>query len=108
RATFSGRRCNTSPDEMDRDELGRPTDPACRDLNAGSFHISVTGLLGRGANFLFEGAGDKRFPAFVIDHNYDWEVWNFPLVRYELDEQVEITEEQANQLVGASGSDYRF
>lgn len=108
KATFSGRRCNTAPDEVERDEFGRPTDPACRDLNAGSFHIGVTGLLGRGANFLFEGAGDKQFPAFVIDHNYDWEVWNFPLVRYQLDEQAEITEEQANQLVGAAGSDYQF
>ncbi|MBT8494799.1 MAG: hypothetical protein KJO07_17210, partial [Deltaproteobacteria bacterium] len=30
-ATFTGRRCNTRPDEIETDDFGRPTDPACRD-----------------------------------------------------------------------------
>ena len=106
-ATFSGRRCNTEPDEMERDEFGRPTETACRDLNAGSFLIGVQGLLGRGANYLFDTSMEGK-PAFVIDHNYDHEIWNFPLVRYQIVSQEEVTEEEAQALVGATGSNYQF
>lgn len=106
-ATFTGRRCNTAPDEIERDEFGRPTDVACRDLNPGSFHVAITSLLGRGVRSLV-GGGEQARPAFVIDHNYDHEVWNFPIIRYEILEQVDVTEQQANALVGANGSDYRF
>lgn len=109
KATFTGRRCNSSPDDMSRDEYGRPTEAACRDLNPGSFHIGVVGLLNRGATPLFETDGlTVNHPAFVIDHNYDWEVWNFPLTDYEILEQEEITEQRAQELVGATGSDYTF
>lgn len=106
-ATFAGRRCNTDPDKIERDEFGRPKDPACRDLNAGSFHIGVTGLLSRGAKHLGTGEANRK-PAFVIDHNYDWEVWNFPLVRYEILEQEEIDEAKAASLVGAQNADYKW
>ncbi|HLU65651.1 MAG TPA: hypothetical protein VKZ63_05220, partial [Kofleriaceae bacterium] len=82
-ATFTGRRCDTRPDEIERDEYGRPTDSSCRDLNPGSLHVAMTGLLGRGARNLVTGEQDRR-PAFVIDHNYDHEVWNFPLVKFEI------------------------
>lgn len=107
RATFSGRRCNTQPDDIERDEHGRPTDPACRDLNAASFHVALTGMFSRGARHLVTGE-EGRFPAFVIDHNYDHEVWNFPVYRYEIHSQEEITQEQANAAVGAENPDYQF
>lgn len=106
-ATFSGRRCNTSPDEIERDADGRPTDVACRDLNAGSFHTAIVGLFGRGARNLVTDAPNAR-PAFIIDHNYDHEIWNFPVVRYEIVEQADVTEAQAQDLVGAIGSDYQW
>ncbi|RMH44993.1 MAG: hypothetical protein D6689_01000 [Deltaproteobacteria bacterium] len=107
-ATFSGRRCNKDPDEIERDEYGRPVDVECRDLNAGSLHIAVTGLLGRGADYLFPVEGGLSRPAFVIDHNWDWEVWNFPLVKFKIDQQEEISKEKANELIGANGSRYEF
>jgi hypothetical protein len=44
----------------------------------------------------------------VIDHNYDYEVWNFPVVRFELIEQEDVTEQAAHELVGATGIDYAF
>jgi hypothetical protein len=47
-------------------------------------------------------------PAFVIDHNWDWEVWNFPLVKFEILEQKEISAEDANKAIGATGSGYKF
>lgn len=106
-ATFSGRRCNTAPDEIEKDEFGRPTDPACRDLNPASLHTTVTGLFSRGARNLVTNEEDRR-PAFVIDHNFDYEVWNFPLVKYEIRSSTDLTEAQAIEAVGATGSDYQF
>lgn len=106
-ATFSGRRCNTRPDEIERDEFGRPTEVACRDLNPGSFHVAITGMLGRGARELATGTPDAR-PAFIIDHNWDYQVWNFPIVSYDISAQEDISADRANELVGAAGSDYEF
>lgn len=106
-ATFSGRRCNTSPDDITRDGDGRPTDVACRDLNPGSFHTAIVGMFGRGARNLVTGETGGR-PAFVIDHNWDHEIWNFPIVGYEILEQADVTEAQAQDLVGAAGSDYQW
>ena len=106
-ATVSGLRCNTMPDEMERDEYGRPVDPACRDLNPGSFHAALVGFFNRGARHLVTGEQEAR-PAFIIDHAYDHEVWNFPVYRYEIIEDVPVTADQANALVGANGSSYVF
>lgn len=106
-ATFTGRRCEQAPDDMERDEHGRPTDPACRDMNPGSVHIALTGLLGKGAKNLVTGEANKR-PAFVIDHNYDFEIWNFPLVKFQIRSAKEITLAEANTLIGATGSTYKF
>lgn len=105
-ATFAGRRCNTDPENIERDEYGRPKDVACRDLNAGSWHIGVVGLLNRGADHFVTSQAAK--PAFVIDHNWDWEVWNFPLVKYEVLEDVEVTKDEAAKLVGNANGDYVF
>jgi hypothetical protein len=106
-ATFSGRRCNTRPDEIERDEFGRPTEVACRDLNPGSFHVAIVGMLGRGARNLATGETDGR-PAFVIDHNWDHEIWNFPIVSYRIDSQQDVSEEEASRLVGAQSPDYQW
>jgi hypothetical protein len=106
-ATFSGRRCNTRPDEIARDEFGRPTEVACRDLNPGSFHTAIVGMLGRGARNLATGETGGR-PAFVIDHNWDHEIWNFPIVSYRINSQADVTEEEASRLVGATSPDYRW
>ncbi len=106
-ATFTGRRCETRPDKIERDSFGRPTDPKCRDLNAGALHIAMVGLLGKGAKNLITNEENKK-PAFVIDHNYDHEVWNFPLVKFEIRSQEVVSKERANELIGATGSTYTF
>ncbi len=106
-ATFSGRRCNTAPDEIVRDADGRPTDVACRDLNPGSFHTAIVGMFGRGARNLVTNETGGR-PAFIIDHNHDNEIWNFPIVSYEITEQADVTEAQAQDLVGTNGADYQW
>jgi hypothetical protein len=107
KATFTGRRCEEAPDDMERDEYGRPTNPACRDMNAGTVHIALSGLLGKGARNLVTNEPNKR-PAFVIDHNYDFEIWNFPLVKFQIRSAKEITLEEANRHIGANGSTYKF
>ncbi|MEM6991109.1 MAG: pre-peptidase C-terminal domain-containing protein [Myxococcota bacterium] len=106
-ATFSGSRCNTTPDEIERDEHGRPTDPECRDLNPGSFHAAITGMMARGADELVEGMPDIERPAFIIDHNWDHEIWNFPVVAFDVNSTDEVTAEEAQALVGGEGA-YQF
>ncbi|MCB9555666.1 MAG: hypothetical protein H6707_06145 [Deltaproteobacteria bacterium] len=84
-STFSGNRCEKRPDEIKRDDDGRITDEDadCRDINPGTFHIAVQGLLRQGKKPL-SGESEVKKLAFVIDHNYDYEVWNFPLVQYQV------------------------
>lgn len=105
RATFTGRRCRTAADEIERDEFGRPTDVSCRDLNPGSFHIAITGLLARGATNL--ATNEPGQPSFVVDHTADYEVWNFPVTAFDATYE-DVSEQQANELIGANGSDYQF
>ncbi|MFH1130736.1 MAG: hypothetical protein V1754_05335 [Pseudomonadota bacterium] len=97
-ATFSGRRCSTEPDEIEFDDDGRPTDQSCRDINPGTFHVAVTGLMATGAKPL-TGGEEKVRQSFVIDHNYDYEVWNYPLKKFEIVSQEEITKAEAVQIV---------
>ncbi len=106
KATLAGRRCNTEADKIERDNYGRPVDPACRDLNPGSWHIGLTGLLTRGAKSLVNGEF-TQIP-FVIDHTYDAQVWNYPVKSYKIFEQREMSKEEAINRVGLSGSDYSF
>jgi hypothetical protein len=104
---FSGRRCKVKKDKMEFDEYDRPEEIACRDLNPGSFHIALTGLLNRGATHIPSNTPDAR-PPFVVDYTYSFEVWNYPVSKYKIDSQKSVSKDQAIQLVGASGSDYVF
>ena len=103
-ATMAGKRCESSPSTMDRDRYGRPKDPSCRDLNPGAFHIAITGLLGKGASHLNTKRPGR--PSFVIDYAADVQVWNFPVVKYEITHQEELSRTQAAKLLGAD--DYVF
>jgi hypothetical protein len=96
---FVSLRCNlddrTGADEandVDFDEHGRPTDRACRDSNAGSFHVLLTNYLG------------LQRASFVFDRTYDDEVWNQPLRGYTVRETRELTIAEANRLLGVTTS----
>jgi hypothetical protein len=65
---FIGRRCED--EEPARDADGRVTDPACRDLNAGAWHLSIVNQLGRARRSL------------VLDATAEREVWNQPILSY--------------------------
>lgn len=87
-AHMLGGRCNEK--EVERDEQGRITRSECRDLNAGSWHTIITNFLG------------KHQRPFVIERVYDYEIWNQPLVGYEITEQREISLSEANDLLNVS------
>ncbi|MBT3222846.1 MAG: hypothetical protein HN348_27535 [Proteobacteria bacterium] len=104
-STFAGQRCDLQPDDIDVDADGRPEEEACRDINPATFHTAVVGMLHNEAEHL--GTGQIGHPAFVIDHNYDYEVWNFPLTEFEVNDTEDLTEAEATALVG-TGSDYKW
>jgi hypothetical protein len=65
---FIGGRCNTM--NPAKDEIGRIKDQACRDTNAGTWHLSIVNQIGKA----------KR--SFVLDATFDYEVWNQPVYSY--------------------------
>lgn len=74
-------------EELEFDETGRVMNEECRDLNAGSWHVAVTNLLGE------NGA------PLVIERTTNYEVWNQPMRGFEVTEQREITLEEALALL---------
>jgi hypothetical protein len=65
---FVGTRCQKShPPE---DSMGRVIDPGCFDVNPGTWHIAVVNEMGV----------NKR--SFVLDSQYDYQIWNYPLYSY--------------------------
>jgi hypothetical protein len=86
-AYMVGGRCNDVDEEIERDETGRITNADCRDLNAGTFHVIITNFLGV----------NKR--GLVIERTWDYEVWNQPLVGYQITSQREISVAEAHALL---------
>jgi subtilisin-like proprotein convertase family protein len=81
-----GGRCNDK--DVKRDEVsGRIITEECRDLNAGSWHVLVSNLL---------GINQK---GFVVELVYNYEVWNHPMFRYVIDEERELTVAEAHELL---------
>lgn len=68
RTLFIGGRCNE--EDPERDENGRITDPDCFDTNPATWHQVVTNQLG------------VAHRSFVMDANFDQEVWNQPVIGY--------------------------
>ena len=85
KSVILGGRCNTK--EVERDENGRIKDPECRDTNAGSFHLSLANLLGRYGM------------SFQEDRTYDYQVWNQPILDYEVTQYTEIDAAAATKLL---------
>ncbi|WP_438011540.1 hypothetical protein WME89_24630 [Sorangium sp. So ce321] len=113
-ATFSGRRCETREDRVLRDVYGRPVDPACRDLNPGTMHVAMTGLLGLGASSISSASSGRGQRSFVVDYTWHREVWSYPVTSFTIDTMAEVSAQEAARLVcngGYQGADcynYRF
>jgi hypothetical protein len=80
-----GGRCNN--EEISHDHTGSAND-ACADVNAGAFHVIVTNFLG------------MRQAALVEDRTQNYEVWNQPVLGFEVTKQAEISNTAANACVG--------
>ena len=87
---FVSLRCNKDDrpgaedgERVEYDENGRPVDRACRDSNAGSFHVLITNYLG------------IQQSSFVFDQTFDDEVWNQPLRDFNVTELREVTPAEA-------------
>jgi hypothetical protein len=97
---FVSLRCNenASKGEVRYDAYGRPTgdDVECRDTNPGTFHVVLANYVG------------IRRESFVEDRVFDYEVWNQPVLSYKVLEEQPVSAAEANKLVGASGSTYKF
>jgi subtilisin-like proprotein convertase family protein len=78
-AHMLGGRCNDF--EIERDEAGRPLNEDCRDTNAGSFHVVITNMLG------------KMKRSFAEDRTIGYQVWNQPILGYEIKKEEELTED---------------
>ena len=89
-----GGRCNDK--EVDHDDTGRVIDEVCRDTNAGAWHVVATNLLGL----------HKR--SFVEDRTANFQVWNQPMIGYEITKQEEVTAKQANELLNTEGETYAY
>ena len=86
---FVSLRCDTGrASGMEFDKYGRPTDEACRDSNAGTYHILLSNYLG------------IKGKAFAEDRTQDAEVWNQPLRGFKVDEKREVSAQEANRLIG--------
>lgn len=86
-----GGRCNDGMDEEDnaveRDAHGRALNVKCRDTNPGSFHVILANYLGLHGRM------------FAEDVTYDYEVWNQPLVSFNVDHMEEVSVADAHRLL---------
>lgn len=94
RAYMLGGRCNAR--EIEHDDQGRVLADECRDTNAGAWHVVVTNFLGLNGR------------AFVEDRTGGYQVWNQPVVGYEITHQEEIEVSRALELLGVEGTSYSF
>ncbi|MDQ3335613.1 MAG: proprotein convertase P-domain-containing protein [Myxococcota bacterium] len=92
-AVMLGGRCNSK--EIMHSVTGSAND-ACSDLNPGGLHVIMT-------NFL----GVAQLP-LVEDRTANYEVWNQPVVGYEVTQQNEVTAKVANTCVGATGDTWKY
>ncbi|MFH1529433.1 MAG: proprotein convertase P-domain-containing protein [Pseudomonadota bacterium] len=91
-AHMLGGRCNDF--ELERDEAGRPLNEDCRDTNAGSFHVVITNMLG------------KMKRAFAEDRTIGYQVWNQPILGYQITKDQELTEAEVMTKLGHPGEKF--
>jgi hypothetical protein len=77
---FFGTRCELDGSQIPRDRFGRIDNQACRDTNAGAFHVVLVNYIAR------EGRG------FGMDRTWDAPVWNQPIVGFHVEEAVPTNE----------------
>lgn len=93
-ALMLGGRCNEKTFSPDNTVGGANSE--CDDTNPGAMHVVIT-------NFI--GINDS---ALAFDKTASFQVWNQPIIEYEIRQQDKITATQANTCVGATGDTWTF
>lgn len=86
-----GDRCNLESHEIERDANGRIIQKECRDLNPGTFHLTLTQMLGH--------SDVEARKGFVADVTYSAQVWNQAVVAYRVKKQDVVKYESAGDSV---------
>ena len=84
-AVMLGGRCNA--EEITHDVTGSANDE-CSDVNPGALHVIITNFLG------------TRQAPLIEDRTANFEVWNQPILGYEITKQAEVSRTAANTCVG--------
>ncbi|MEO8706278.1 MAG: proprotein convertase P-domain-containing protein [Kofleriaceae bacterium] len=92
-AIMVGGRCNQK--EIEHGPTGSQNSD-CRGVNPGSLHVIMTNFIG------------LSNVALVEDRTANYEVWNQPVVGYEVTKQAKITAKNANLCVGATGDTWTY
>ncbi len=92
-AVMLGGRCNAK--SITHDVNGSANDE-CADVNPGALHVVITNFLG--INQL----------ALIEDRTANYEVWNQPVVGYEITKQDEVDSAAAQRCVGGQGDTYTY
>jgi len=92
-AVMLGGRCNAK--EIHHDVNGSANDD-CSDVNPGAMHVVM-------ANFL----GINQLP-LIEDKTADYQVWNQPVVGYEVTMQNKVSATDANKCVGQTGDSWKY
>ena len=94
-AVMLGGRCNN--EEINHDVNGSANDE-CADVNPGALHVIMTNFLG------------LRQAPLVEDRTANYEVWNQPVLGFEITKQAEISKTAANTCVGntTDGSTWKY
>ena len=92
-AVMIGGRCN---DKEIKHDVKASANDDCRGANPGSVHVVM-------ANFL----GINQLP-LIEDRTANYEVWNQPVVGYEITKQDKITATLANKCVGSTGDKWTY
>jgi hypothetical protein len=81
---FTGQRCNLKNPPVDN--YGRFVNEECRDISPEFFHLTLTNYIGRFGK------------SFVADLDADYQVWNHPVVSYEIEAQEKLSAEDVMRL----------
>ncbi len=94
-AVMLGGRCNN--EEISHDVHGSANDE-CSDVNPGALHVILTNFLG------------LRQAPLIEDRTANYEVWNQPVLGYEITKQAKISKTAANNCVGntSGGSTWSY
>ena len=91
-ALMLGGRCNAK--ELERDENGRIKQEECRDTNPGAFFVVITNMLGI----------QKR--ALAEDRTIGYQVWNQPILGYQILDHKVLNEEEAMEMLKHPGEKF--